>query len=79
MILLLISCILLVTHADAQTCTGTGSINFQRWNNISGSAVANLTSNVNYPNSPSSIGTRTSFEMQTNLGSNLGIRMYGYI
>lgn len=79
MILLLISCILLVTHVDAQTCTGTGSINFQRWNNISGSAVANLTSNVNYPNSPSSIGTRTSFEMQTNLGSNLGIRMNGYI
>ena len=79
MILLLISCVLLVTHADAQACTGTGSINFQRWNNISGSAVSNLTSNVNYPNTPSSIGTRTLFEMQTNLGSNLGIRMNGYI
>jgi len=69
----------LVINADAQTCTGTGSINFQRWNNISGSAVSNLTSNANYPNNPSSTGTRTSFEMQTNLGSNLGIRMYGYI
>lgn len=72
------SLFLLVIHTNAQ-CTGTGSINFQRWNNISGSAVSNLTSNVNYPNNPSSTGTRTTFEMQTNLGSNLGIRMYGYI
>ncbi len=69
----------LVIKTDAQTCTGTGSISFQRWNNISGSAVSNLTSNVNYPNNPSSTGTRTTFEMQTNLGSNLGIRMNGYI
>jgi len=66
-------------HSYGQTCTGTGSINFQRWNNITGSAVSNLTSNANYPNNPSSTGTRTLFEMQTNLGSNLGIRMNGYI
>jgi PQQ-dependent dehydrogenase (s-GDH family) len=78
-ILLFISFILLVTQVDAQTCTGTGSINYQKWNNISGSAVSNLTSNANYPNNPSSTGTRTTFEMQTNQGSNFGIRMYGYI
>ena len=71
--------ICLVLYSNAQTCPGTGSINFQRWNNISGSAVSNLTSNINYPNSPSSTGTRTLFEMTTNLGSNLGIRMNGYI
>jgi hypothetical protein len=65
--------------ASAQTCPGTGSINFQRWNNINGSAVSNLTSSPNYPNNPSSTGTRPLFEMLTNLGNNIGIRMNGYI
>jgi PQQ-dependent dehydrogenase (s-GDH family) len=64
---------------QSQSCNGTGSINFQRWNNISGTAVSNLTSNSNYPNNPSSTGTRTLFEMPTNLGNNIGIRMNGYI
>ena len=62
-----------------QSCPGTGSINFQRWNNISGSAVSNLTSNLNYPNNPSSTGTLTLFEMPVNTGNNLGVRMNGYI
>jgi glucose/arabinose dehydrogenase len=65
--------------ASAQTCPGSGSINFQRWNNITGSAVTNLTSNQNYPNNPSSTGSRTLFEMPVNLGNNIGIRMNGYI
>lgn len=73
-----LSFLFIINQAHTQ-CTGTGSINFQRWNNINGSAVSNLTSNVNYPNNPSSSGTRTTFEMLTNLGNNLGIRMYGYI
>jgi PQQ-dependent dehydrogenase (s-GDH family) len=60
-------------------CPGTGAINYQRWNNISGSAVSNLTSNANYPNSPSTTGTRSLFEMPTNQGNNFGIRMNGYI
>ena len=77
---LLLSCsILLVAVTQAQTCPGAGSINFQRWNNINGTAVSNLTSNINYPNNPSSSGTRTLFEMQSNLGNNFGIKMYGYI
>ncbi len=77
--LLLLCSILLIAFSQAQTCPGTGSINFQRWNNINGTAVSNLTSNPNYPNNPSSSGTRTLFEMQSNLGSNFGIKMYGYI
>ncbi|MBK6379724.1 MAG: PQQ-dependent sugar dehydrogenase [Chitinophagaceae bacterium] len=78
-IILTAVCIVFLAAQSHAQCTGTGTINFQRWNNITGSAVANLTSNINYPNNPSSTGTRTTFEMQTNLGSNLGIRMYGYI
>lgn len=64
----------------AQTgCTGTGSINFQKWLNITGTSVANLTSNVNYPNNPSSTGTLTSFEIPSNSSDNYGMRVYGYI
>ena len=76
---LLMFSVFFITASQSQTCPSLGSINFQRWNNISGSAVSNLTSNVNYPNNPTSTGTRTSFEMQNNLGSNLGIKMYGWI
>jgi len=71
--------IVLFLFMDAQTCPGTAAINYQRWNNINGSAVSNLTSNVNYPNNPSSTGTQTLFEMAQNLGNNIGIRMNGYI
>ena len=62
-----------------QSCPGTGSINFQRWNNINGSAVSNLTSNQNYPNSPSATGTLTLFETPVNTGNNIGVRINGYI
>jgi PQQ-dependent dehydrogenase (s-GDH family) len=63
----------------SQTCPGLGSINFQRWDNISGTSVSSLTSNSRYPNSPTNSGTMTLFEMPTNLGNNIGVRMYGYI
>jgi PQQ-dependent dehydrogenase (s-GDH family) len=63
----------------SQTCPGTGSINYQRWNSINGSAISNLTANANYPNNPSITGTRTLFEMPTNTGNNIGVRMNGYI
>lgn len=66
-------------NSAAQSCSGTGSINYQRWNNINGSAVSNLTGSSNYPNNPSSAGTRTLFEMPINIGNNLGVKMYGYI
>ncbi len=69
------SCAVTVTSA----CTATGSITFERWNNISGTAVSTLTSNANYPNSPSSTSTRTSFEIPTNAANNYGCRVSGYI
>ena len=62
-----------------QTCSGTAAINYQQWNGISGTAVSNLTSNVNYPNNPSLTGTKTTFEMPNNLGNNFGVRMNGFI
>ncbi|MBL0111037.1 MAG: hypothetical protein IPP42_09320 [Saprospiraceae bacterium] len=57
--------ILLLSGLDiglrAQTCPGTGSINYQKWNNISGTSISTLTSNSKYPNNPSSTSTLTSF------------------
>ena len=71
--------LILFLISSGQSCPGTGNISFQRWNNISGSAVSNLTSNQNYPNNPSAAGTLTLFEMPTNTGNNIGVRMKGYI
>lgn len=68
-----------ITTPSASGCTGTGAINFQKWNNVSGTAVSNLTSNASYPNSPSTSGTLTSFEIPTNGGDNYGMKVYGYI
>ncbi|MBS1577913.1 MAG: fibronectin type III domain-containing protein [Bacteroidetes bacterium] len=68
-----------LTTPAAPGCTGTGAINFQKWTNITGTAVSNLTSNANYPNNPSSAGTLTSFEIPSNAGDNYGMKVYGYI
>jgi PQQ-dependent dehydrogenase (s-GDH family) len=68
-----------VTTPASTTCTGTGSIRYQKWNNISGTSVSNLTSNANYPNSPSTSGTLTSFEIPTNSSDNYGMKVFGYI
>lgn len=68
-----------VTTPAATGCTGTGAISFQRWNNVTGTAVSNLTSIAGYPNNPSATGTLTSFEVPTNSADNYGIRVYGYI
>ena len=74
-----IVCFIIFLTSNGQSCPGVGNINYQRWNGINGSAVSNLTSNSSYPNNPSSTGTRTLFEMPTNLGNNIGVRMNGYI
>jgi PQQ-dependent dehydrogenase (s-GDH family) len=78
---LYISAILFISFftSFSQSCPGLGSINYQRWNNISGSSVSNLTSNSNYPNNPSSSGTLTIFETPQNTGNNIGIKVFGYI
>ena len=71
--------VLIFLNSFAQSCPGLGSINYQRWNNINGSSVSNLTSNSNYPNNPSASGTYTIFEIPGNSGNNFGMKIYGYI
>ncbi|HJS53571.1 MAG TPA: PQQ-dependent sugar dehydrogenase [Chitinophagaceae bacterium] len=72
-------CVFAFLFSNSQTCPGSGLINYQIWNGIKGTAVSNLTSNSNYPGNPSSTGTRSLFEMPTNFGNNIGLRMNGYI
>ncbi len=72
-------CLFAFLISDSQSCPGAGAINYQRWNNISGGAVSNLTSNPNYPNNPSASGTLAVFETPSNTGNNIGIKVYGYI
>ena len=72
-------CVFTCLISNSQSCPGTGTINYQRWNNISGGAVSNLTSSPNYPNSPSASGTLGIFETPGNMGNNIGIKVYGYI
>lgn len=79
MVFILLYTVIFQSAIKAQTCTGTGTITVQRWNNITGTTVASLTSNANYPNNPSSTSTITLFEIASNTGDNYGIRVSGYI
>ncbi len=69
----------ITTTAAPVSCSGAGSINFQRWNNITGTTVASLTSNINYPNNPSTSGTLSLFEIPSNAADNYGMRVWGFI
>lgn len=61
------------------TAGGSGSILREYWNGITGTSVSNLTSNANYPNSPSGSAQLTSLEGPTNTADNYGARIRGYI
>lgn len=63
----------------AEAGLSTGSINREYWTGISGTAIADLTSSQNYPNSPSGTASESSFEASTSNGSNFGSRMHGYL
>ena len=56
-----------------------GTILAERWNGITGNAVSDLTNNANFPDNPSTVSTLTSFESNSNIGSNLGQRLQGYV
>jgi aryl-phospho-beta-D-glucosidase BglC (GH1 family) len=58
---------------------GTGTILREYWLSATGGTVASLTSNTNYPNSPTGSEQLTSLEGATNAGDNYGARVRGYI
>ncbi|MGB2862013.1 MAG: PA14 domain-containing protein [Sedimentisphaerales bacterium] len=68
----------LVSNASAQK--GKGNILYEWWFDIgAGTAVADLTSNPGYPNSPDEAEWRTSFEGPVNWRDNYGTRARGYV
>jgi hypothetical protein len=63
------------------TCSNTGSISYQRWENIGGGTsiqdLRNNTNNLN--NGPSHTQTLNSFEAPLNILDNYGVRIRGYV
>jgi len=59
-------------------CIATGSITGEGFTNITGSQVADLTSDPDYPNNPDVTQSLTVLEY-VNLGDNFGARLRGYI
>jgi uncharacterized protein YjdB len=68
-----------VSVSSGSTCSATGTILQQVWNNINGTSVSDLTGNSAYPESPSSSVQLNSFEAPTNVADNYGQRIAGYI
>ncbi len=59
--------------------TGTGAILREWWTDISGTAVSDLTSNVNYPNNSTGRELITKLEGPTNWADNYGTSIRGYV
>jgi len=60
-------------------CSNVGGITRAYWANIAGGGVISLTTNANYPNNPTNTSVITTFETGTNIGSDYGQRIYGYL
>jgi hypothetical protein len=67
----------MVGSASAQL--GQGYILYEYWDNITGTAVSNLTDDPRYPNSPDESKWWKTFEGQVGRGDNYGIRARGYV
>ncbi|WP_298006141.1 PA14 domain-containing protein [Anaerolinea sp.] len=60
-------------------CDNTGTILLERFNNVNGSTIADLTGSANYPALPDERTYPTSFRITPNTGDNYGTRFRGYI
>ncbi|MHC4586461.1 MAG: PA14 domain-containing protein [Planctomycetota bacterium] len=58
---------------------GKGYILFEYWDNITGTAVSNLTDDPRYPDSPDESMWWQTFEGEVGRGDNYGIRARGYV
>jgi len=58
---------------------GTGTIRYEVWDGIGGTAVADLTGNANFPENPSWDDELALFESPTDRADNFGGRLYGWL
>ena len=68
-----------VIPKDVLFAGGRGDIAFQRYNNISGGTVGSLTGSAQFPDQPSLVGVRPSFESASNVGTSFGQRLAGFL
>jgi hypothetical protein len=68
-----------VQLAELAFNNASGSVLWEYWLNIPGTAVSDLTNNSNFPNNPSGSGLLPSFAAPVNWADNYGTRMRGYI
>jgi uncharacterized protein YjdB/agmatine/peptidylarginine deiminase len=62
-----------------QLCNADGYITFERWDDIPGSSISDLTENINYPDNPTLTTTLTEFRIPSNAAQNYGCRVSGYL
>jgi hypothetical protein len=67
------------TTLTPATCSGTGGILWERFDNITGSAVSNLTSAPNYPNYPDAHSNQPNFDGPRNFADNYGGHFRGWL
>lgn len=64
---------------SAATVFRTGGMTRQWWTGITGTTVATLTANANYPATPTGTAVITLAEAPTNFADNYGTRLQGYV
>ena len=78
-VLLTLFCLGLFANSPLFSQCEAGKLTLERWTGISGSTIANLTSDPDYPNSPDETATITTFQGPISYGNNYGTRVRGYI
>jgi len=64
-----------VSDPNAATCSATGSISFEKWNNVPGLVISDIPLESN----PDETGLLNEFNIPTNVGSSYGMRLRGFI
>jgi len=64
---------------ESGSCSASGMILMERYDDISGKDISNLLNAANYPNSPSLSAELPLFEIPRNMGDNYGVRVSGYL
>jgi hypothetical protein len=71
--------LMLALAGSAGAQVGQGKILFEYWDNVTGTAVSNLTSAAGYPTNPTSFEWRDTFQGKASRGDNYGIRAHAYL
>ena len=74
-----IMCLFVLCLAVTGLGQGTGTIRYEVWEGIGGTAVTDLTGNANFPENPSWDDEVALFETPTNILDNFGGRLYGLL